>query len=124
MIKLSRSRLTVLTPLCSVLLLAAQSSGPEFERELQAGKQAAQQSSYADAVTHFTKANQLQRENCSQCRMRAPRGGANSGRIPSSRSWEAMISEHCNLGEHQPLVTRGISNCRSKGVISWLRDRR
>jgi thiol-disulfide isomerase/thioredoxin len=67
MIKLSHPLLHVLTPLCSVLLLAAQTSSPELQRELQAGKQAAEQSNYAEAVTHFMKANQLQQDKCSEC---------------------------------------------------------
>ncbi len=67
MINLSKPLLSVLIQLSSVLLLAAQTSSPEWERELHAGQQAAEQSNYAEAVTHFTKANQLQQDRCSEC---------------------------------------------------------
>ncbi len=101
MIKLSRSRLTVFTPLCSVLLLAAQSSGSEFERELQAGKQAAQQSSYADAVTHFTKANQLQRENCSQCYVWLARIEMAEGKFQQALEWIEKAIATATTGEQK-----------------------
>ncbi|HWX54830.1 MAG TPA: hypothetical protein VN176_09600 [Verrucomicrobiae bacterium] len=51
MIKLSRPRLTVVLALCSVALLAAQSANPEFERELQAGKQAVERGNLVKCVT-------------------------------------------------------------------------
>ncbi len=68
MIKLSRLLLLVaITELASVLFLSAQISSPELEREIQAGKKAADESNYADARAHFIKANQLQQNNCSEC---------------------------------------------------------
>jgi len=39
----------------------------EFAQELKAGKGAASQGKYADAVTHLTRANQLQKDKCSEC---------------------------------------------------------
>src|SRR5258708_20263838 len=66
MIKLSRLLLLVaITELASVLFLSAQISSPELEREIQAGKKAADESNYADARAHFIKANQLQQNTFS-----------------------------------------------------------
>ncbi len=49
------------------LLLSAQTPAPEFERELEAGKQAALGNKYADALLHLNRANQLQQDQCSEC---------------------------------------------------------
>jgi thiol-disulfide isomerase/thioredoxin/Flp pilus assembly protein TadD len=84
MIKLSRLPLRVLTPLCSILLLAAQTASPDFERELQAGKQAAEQSNYAEAVKHFTQANQLQQDKCSECYVWLARIEMAGGKLPQA----------------------------------------
>jgi len=51
----------------SVLLFALQIQNPEFERELQAGKSAAGQSDYLNAVKHFVRANELEQNKCSEC---------------------------------------------------------
>src|SRR5260370_1885716 len=67
MINLSKPLLSVLIQVSLVLLLGNQSSSLEWERELHGGQQAAEQSNYAEAVTHFTKANQLQQDRCSEC---------------------------------------------------------
>lgn len=53
--------------LCSLLLFAVQTPTPEFERELAAGKQAVERTEFADAIQHFTRANELQQEKCSEC---------------------------------------------------------
>lgn len=52
---------------CAALPCAAQTSAPEFEREFAAGKQAVEQNQFADAASHFSKANNLRQENCSEC---------------------------------------------------------
>src|SRR5216684_57230 len=58
--------LTLLASLGSVLLVA-QSRNPEFDRELAAGRQAAEAGGYADAATHLTAANRLRQGKCSEC---------------------------------------------------------
>ncbi len=40
---------------------------PEFDSELAAGKQAAERGERAAAIEHFTRANQLRQEKCSEC---------------------------------------------------------
>src|SRR5215469_8052090 len=52
---------------CPPYLFVAQTQNPEFEQELEAGKQAALRSEYTEAVTHLTRANQFQQEKCSEC---------------------------------------------------------
>lgn len=54
-------------PCCAVLLSALQTPNPDFEQELAAGKQAAEQSQFAEAAGHFSKANHLQQDKCSGC---------------------------------------------------------
>jgi thiol-disulfide isomerase/thioredoxin len=44
-----------------------QGSNQESDRELQAGKEALAKGQSADAVVHFTRANQLRQEKCSEC---------------------------------------------------------
>src|SRR5260370_12158904 len=85
MINLSKPLLSVLIQLSSVLLLANQTSSPEWERELHAGQQAAEQSNYAEAVTHFTKANQLKQHRCSECYGRRARLEIPEGNVRQSR---------------------------------------
>jgi len=58
--------LMLLASLCSVLLVA-QDRDPEFDRELAAGRQAAEAGNYADAVSHLTAANRLRQGKCSEC---------------------------------------------------------
>ncbi len=58
--------LTLLASLCSVLL-AAQNLNPEFDREMAAGRQAAESGNYDEAATHLTAANQLRQSKCSEC---------------------------------------------------------
>ncbi len=58
--------LTLLASLCSVPLVA-QSRNPEFDRELAAGRQAAEEGNYADAATHLTAANRFRQGKCSEC---------------------------------------------------------
>src|SRR5215467_10395843 len=48
-------------------LVFAQAPTSEFDNELQAGKQAAAQSNYAEAAKHFNKANELRQQKCSEC---------------------------------------------------------
>jgi thiol-disulfide isomerase/thioredoxin len=62
-----RSLTGLLILLSTSLSIAAQNPNQEFDRELEAGRQAVKQGQYADAVTHFTRANQLQHETCSEC---------------------------------------------------------
>jgi thiol-disulfide isomerase/thioredoxin len=45
----------------------AQTTDQEAARELQAGRDAVTQRQYPEAVAHFTRANQLQQEKCSEC---------------------------------------------------------
>jgi thiol-disulfide isomerase/thioredoxin/Flp pilus assembly protein TadD len=47
------------------LLFALQNPG--FDSEVEAGRQAVRQGQYADAISHFTRANQLEQEKCSEC---------------------------------------------------------
>ncbi len=64
---MSRIILSVFTPCCAVLLCAAQTPAPEFESEFAAGKQAVQQSQFSDAAGHFSRANHLHDDECSEC---------------------------------------------------------
>lgn len=67
MTAISRSLISLLTPCCVAFLVALQAPNPEFEQELAAGKQAVERHEYVDAMTHFTRANQLEQEKCSEC---------------------------------------------------------
>jgi len=52
---------------CSLSLCAQAPPNSEFQSELEAGRNAAGQSDYLNAVQHFVKANQLQQNTCSEC---------------------------------------------------------
>lgn len=67
MTRMSRILLGLVTPCCAVLLCGLQAANPEPERELAAGKVAAEQGAYEDAATHFNKANELRNSKCSEC---------------------------------------------------------
>lgn len=64
---ISLLRIGVFAPCCAVLLFALQDPNPEFERELDAGRRAVERNEYPDAVSHFTRASELQPEKCSEC---------------------------------------------------------
>ncbi len=65
--RLSRIFVSFLAPCCAVLLYALQAPAPEFERELAAGRQAVEQSQFGDAAGHFSRANHLRQDRCSEC---------------------------------------------------------
>jgi thioredoxin-like negative regulator of GroEL len=52
---------------CAVLPCTGQTPAPEFKQEFAAGKQAIEQNQFADAASHFSKANQLRNNKCSEC---------------------------------------------------------
>lgn len=60
---LSASFWLTLTP----TLASAQDKSSDFDTQLQAGKNAAEQSNYAEAAQHFNKANELRQGKCSEC---------------------------------------------------------
>lgn len=60
-----------MAPCCAVLLCALQAPVSDFEREFKsefaAGKQAVEQDQFADAASHFSKANHLRQDKCFAC---------------------------------------------------------
>jgi thiol-disulfide isomerase/thioredoxin len=64
---------------CASTLLALQSASPDFAAELEAGKQAAANGAYPDAVKHFRQANLLRQEKCSECYVWLARMGIAAG---------------------------------------------
>src|SRR5215471_1509751 len=69
MLSCLRKYIGLLIFLSTTLPIAAQNPNQvsEFDRELEAGRQAVKQGQYAGAIEHFTRANQLQQNNCSEC---------------------------------------------------------
>ncbi len=67
MTRLSRILISLLVPCSAVLLCSAQAPAPDFEREFTAGKQAVEQSQLGEATSHFTSANHLRQDKCSEC---------------------------------------------------------
>jgi peroxiredoxin len=69
--RIFRILIGLMTPCCAVLLCALQAPVPDFEREFEnefaAGKQAVEQNQFADAASHFSKANHLRQDKCSEC---------------------------------------------------------
>jgi peroxiredoxin len=64
---MSRIFLGLLTTCCTTLLYCQQPPNSDFQRELAAGRLAAQQGEYETAAAHFSSANQLQQGKCSEC---------------------------------------------------------
>jgi thiol-disulfide isomerase/thioredoxin len=54
---------------CSFACLLSAQAKSEFERELEAGKQAALANKYTDAILHLNRANELQPGKCAECRV-------------------------------------------------------
>lgn len=63
----SRILISLLVPCSAVLLCSAQAPAPDFEREFTAGKQAVEQSQLGEAAGHFSSANHLRQDKCSEC---------------------------------------------------------
>jgi thioredoxin-like negative regulator of GroEL len=81
MTRISRILLGLVTPCCAVLLCGLQAANPEPERELAAGKLAAEQGAFEDAATHFNQANQLRDNKCSECYVWLARIDMAAGRL-------------------------------------------
>ena len=79
--KMSRILVSLLTLCCGVLLYALQAPNPEFDRELAAGKHSVERSEYADAARHFSQANELRQEKCSECYVWLARIDMAAGRL-------------------------------------------
>lgn len=67
MTRILRIVVSCLVPCCAVLLYALQAPTPDFEREFTAGKQAVEQSQFGEATSHFSRANHLRQDKCSEC---------------------------------------------------------
>jgi thiol-disulfide isomerase/thioredoxin len=78
---MSRILFGLVTPCCAVLLCGLQAATQEPERELAAGKLAAEQGAYEDAATHFNQANQLRDNKCSACYVWLARIDMAAGRL-------------------------------------------
>ena len=94
----------------SVLGFAVQTKAPEFEQELAAGKQAALGSDYANAVTHLTKANELQHEKCSECYVWLARIQMAGGNLEPAleQAGKAIATAGTDLQRANGLLYRGI----------------
>ena len=73
-------------------LFAAQVQTKEFERELEAGKQAAGQGHYPEALSHFTKANDLREDKCSECFVWLARIEMAKGNLKQALDWTEKAS--------------------------------
>jgi len=84
--RMLRILISLLTPSCTLLPYALQAPAPEFERELAAAKQAVDQNQFADAATHFSKANHLRQDQCSECYVWLARIDMVEGKLAQARS--------------------------------------
>src|SRR5215472_12662299 len=73
-------------------LFAAQTPTKEFEKEFEAGKQAAGQGNYAEALGHFTKANNLREDKCSECFVWLARIEMAKGDLRQASDWTEKAS--------------------------------
>lgn len=73
-------------------LFAAQTQTDEFARELEAGKQAAGKGDYADALSHFFKANNLHENKCSECFVWLARIEMAKGNLKQALDWTEKAS--------------------------------
>ena len=91
-------------------VFAAQTQTKEFEQELAAGKQAALGSDYASAVTHLTKANELQHEKCSECYVWLARVQMARGNLKPAleQTDKAITTASTDLQRANGLLYRGI----------------
>ena len=67
MISSSRIPFLFFTLWYAALMSALQAPSSEFERELDAGKKNAERQEFAEALKHFTRANEIQQGKCSEC---------------------------------------------------------
>lgn len=71
---------------CAVLVFAVQAERPSFDRELEAAKQAIGQNNYMDAMSHFTKANEISQGKCSECYVWLARLDLAAGKLDEARA--------------------------------------
>lgn len=84
MMRISRNLVIPALFCCATLVFALQTPDSELGRELEAGRQAAGQNKYADAMTHFQRANELQQGKCSECYVWLARIDIASGILPEA----------------------------------------
>ena len=103
----------------AALLLAAQSQRQEVDRELEAGKQALTKGQYSDAITHFTQANQMQQEKCSECYVWLARIDMASGNLrPALEHTEkAIATARTDLQRSSGQLYRGIVLSRQGNLV-------
>ena len=92
---LARKLLVVTLPLW---LFAAQAPTKEFEHELGEGKQAAGQGHYAEAVGHFTRANHLREDKCSECFVWLARIEMAKGDLRQALEWTEKANANATGG--------------------------
>jgi thiol-disulfide isomerase/thioredoxin len=63
----SRIPIRLLAFCWSLCLFALQAPSPDFEQELQAGKQAIERGWHGEAIEHFNRASDLRQGKCSEC---------------------------------------------------------
>src|SRR5215472_10795892 len=73
-------------------LFAAQTQSKEFEQELDAGKQAAGEGHYPEALGHFTKASNLREDKCSECFVWLARIEMAKGNLKQALDWTEKAS--------------------------------
>jgi thiol-disulfide isomerase/thioredoxin len=79
-----RSLTIFLIPSFAVLLFALQAANPEFSSEMEAGKQSVEKHEYLDAISHFSRANDLQQGKCSECYVWVARLNLAADKLPDA----------------------------------------
>ena len=108
---ISRVLAGFLIPCCAVLVYASQAPNSDFERELTAGKLAAEQGNYEAATAHFKSANQLRQQKCSACYVWLARFDMAGGKLDQAlaETEDAVVSATTAQEQASAQLYRGLA---------------
>ena len=103
----------------AVLALAVDLPNSEFNQELAAAKQAVERNDASDAISHFSKANELRQGKCSECYIWLARIEMSTGQIDQAltHSGQALATATSDGERSMAQLYRGVALGRENNLL-------
>jgi len=117
--KQTRRFIGLLIALQAVLALAVDGPNSEFNHELAAAKQAVERNDAPDAISHFSKANELLQGKCSECYVWLARIEMSAGQIDQAlaHSGQALATATSDGERSKAQLYRGVALSRENNLL-------